>query len=98
MDDLDDLLDEASPIKEVSHKLGNLNLKRKTEETQDWEEMDLKVNKPSAAQEDEWGDLAVEQKQPDAPKPLPAKKQEPEEDDWGTYETPVIKKNSEKEK
>lgn len=55
--------------------------------------MDLKVKKPAAAQEDDWGDLKVPEKKPVVPK----KQEEPEEDDWGTYETPVQnKKNSEK--
>ena len=99
MDDLDDLLDEASPIKEVSSKLSKLDLKQPANNTESWDEMDLKVIKQKASTVDEWGDLKTEQKDPviAAKKPAPPK-QEPEEDDWGTYETPVIKKNSEKVK
>ena len=53
--------------------------------------MDLKVQKPQAPAVDEWGDLKTAPKAPAAvKKPVPA---EPEEDDWGTYETPVINKN-----
>ena len=51
MDDLDDLLDEASPIKEVSSKLSKLNLKQpvnNTDKNESWDEMDLKVIKPKA--------------------------------------------------
>ena len=60
--------------------------------------MDLKVIKPKAQAQDEWGDLKTEPKAAPAKKAAPPKQAEPEEDDWGTYETPVKNKNSEKVK
>lgn len=59
--------------------------------------MDLKVKPVPTANVDEWGDLKVEQPVVEQPKKAAPPKVE-EEDDWGTYETPVIKKNSEKVK
>jgi hypothetical protein len=106
MDDFDDLVYEASLNKELSSKLKDLdlNLKQPVQiaDGEDWGSMDLKAKKPDG-EVDEWGDLKVEAPKIAQKPAAPTKEEEPVEDfDWdewgGTYETPNIKKNSEKVK
>ena len=102
MDDLDDLLDEGSPVQQVTEKLSNITLKQKADSNpnDNWDAMDLNVQKVAAPTEDEWGDLKTEAPVVQQPKKAaaPVKKVEEEEDDWGTYETPVINKSKTSEK